>query len=223
VGKVLLALALLLPAVATQAPPASASTSTNAVGFAEFEGNAFLPKFPCPQTAVCSGTFSGQWSGNLSGFYNGREFDIAWRTLGNTGVNASFTYEEFFCAIPTAGNAVGHALGLGTARGGPSQVVGTMYNNNPNQLPVLIDEIVMDFSFEWLRAANGAGIILNPVSFLAVVPGLGTVPLVTSQQVGTADFVPTGSSTPGGVPNCSTPLQNITGAITGNISFAHNP
>lgn len=223
VGKVLLVMALLLPAIGLQASPAAASTSTNAVGGAQFEGTAFLPKFPCPTNTVCSGTFTGQWSGNLSGFYNGREFDIAWRTLNNTGIGASFTYEEFLCAVPEAGNVVGHAVGTGTARGGSSQVVGTMYNNNPNSLPVLIDTIQMDFTFDWTRFGNVAVIILLPTAFLADVPGLGWVTLASGRQLGTADFVPTGSSTPGGIPNCDAPLTNITGAITGNVGFTYSP
>ena len=226
-GKLLLALTLLLPGVALHASPASASTSFNAVGAAEFEGTASLPKFPCagpPTGTGCYGNFSGQWSGNLSGFYAGREYSIAWRTLGNTGISANnFYYEEFTCIVPEAGSLLGFAFGTGTARGGPGQVVGTMYNNDPNRLPVLIDEIQFDFTFEWTRIGNGAAIVLTPTSFRANVPTLGWVTLLNSRQIATADFVPTGSSTPGGIPNCTTPLTNITGAITGDITFAHNP
>lgn len=226
-GKLLLALTLLLPALTLQATPGSASTSYNAVGAASFEGTATLPKFPCappPTGTGCYGNFSGQWSGNLSGLYAGREFDISWRTLNNTGISAnSFYYDEFTCVVPEAGSLLGRALGTGTARGGPGQVVGTMYGNNPNTLPVLIDEIQFDFTFEWTRVGNGAVIVLSPTSFRANVPTLGWVTLLNSRQIAVADFVPTGSSTPGGIPNCTTPLTNIHGAITGTVTFAHNP
>lgn len=226
-AKLLLVLALLLPATILEAPNASASTSFSAVGAAEFEGTATLPKFPCagpPTGTGCYGNFSGQWSGNLSGFYGGREFNIAWRTLGNTGITVNnFYYDERSCFVPEAGSVLGYASGAGTARAGAFQAAGVMYANNPNQFPALIDEIEMTFSFEWTRVVNGAAIVLTPTAFRANVPGLGWVTLLSGRQYAAADFVPTHSSTPGGVPNCTTPLTGISGTITGGMTLAYNP
>jgi hypothetical protein len=227
-GKLLVVLVLLLPGIGLQASPASASTSNNAFGVAQFQGTAYLGKFPCPllppygTNTPCNGSFQGQWEGNLSGTWSGRQFDVVWQTTQNTGITANFTYFEEACTVPEAGAALGVASGTGTAKAlsALSQVAGVMTSNG---IPQVITDLQMDFSFSWLRAGNGAVITLTPVTFKVWVASGPTAIVINSLQRGTADFVPRGGSTPTGAPTCTTPLPSLQGDITGTLPFVHNP
>lgn len=228
-GKLVLMLALLLPGIGLQASPASASATNNAVGIAQFQGTAFLGKFPCPLLppygtgTPCSGSFTGQWEGNLSGTYSGRQFDVVWQTLQNTGITASFTYFEEGCNIlPQAGAVAGFASGRGTATANSSlsQIVGVMTSNG---IPQGITDMRMDFDFSWIRGGNAAHITLTPVTIKVWVAGSGTPVVVNTAQTAVADFVPRGGPPPTGAPTCTTPLPSLQGDITGTMPIAHNP
>lgn len=220
IGPLVLATAMLVP-FTTSPGPASATDAVS--GDAAFAGTAFLPTFPCqpPPPAgngPCSGSFNGQWTGHLSGVHQSSPFEVSWTTTTATSpaVSASFYYWEVQCLAGTE-TVIGNAVGTGAATAVPGQVKGNWQQVGVD-LPRDILEVSLTFSFQWTRVGTGAVLTLNPATLSLNVAGLGWKTVSTSEQDGTATFVPL-TSTGTGVPSCANPLTNVTGAITGDLAL----
>lgn len=202
--------------------PSPVAAATVATGDASFTGTASLPTFPCPSpppfgTGPCNGSFSGSWSGNLSGVAGTSPFDVTWSTSGS-GVSASFLYAEWQCAAGTE-TVLGIAQGSGTATAGPGQLQGK-WQVPGEPFARDITAVSLSFTFAWTRLATSSVLVLNTSTLTLTVSGIGTVTVLTGQQVGVAAFAPTSSSGVSGVPSCANPLTNVSGDIAGDIPLA---
>jgi hypothetical protein len=192
--------------------------ANHAVGSVRFTGTADLPTFPCSQASPCTGSFAGEWLGELTGSLDDNPFEIAWRTLpGHVNINAGFSYYETTCAMPDGGAALGFASGTGHAHSGSEEAIGT-FGSPTAGIPRVITAISFDFSFTWQRAATGAVLTLTPTSFTVEVAGLGPRTILTGTQRGVATFAAESASNTQ-APTCATPLNDVHGAVAGNVEF----
>lgn len=186
-----------------------------AIGEVVFRGRAHLPVFPCGSTCG-GGSFAGDWTGNVSGTYDGAAFDAAWTTLSGSAVNAGFGYSELAC-LQGVETLAGEATGSGSASAGPGQILGYWVTPTP-AVPLPIVGATLNFSFNWTRTANTAVLQLNPVSLTLDVAGLGSRTVVVGPQFGTAAFALTSADNTT-VPTCGTPLTNVRGEIAGVVAL----
>lgn len=218
-----LVVALVLPLFAAAEPAAAVDA---VAGDTTFTGTAFLPTFPCPTPLTSAGScgggsFSGWWTGHLTGLYDSAPFEVSWTTTPVTTptppVTATFSYGEFMCqGVETV---LGGAAGSGSATAGPSQELGFWAGGAIGDLPRAITGVRLLFGFEWVRVANVAVLKITPGSTLDIeIAGLGWRTVSRSEQTGVATFVPVSAS--GTVlPSCDTPLSNVNGVITGDVTL----
>lgn len=187
-------------------------------GTAAFQGSATLPTFPCsPQSGPCSGSFSGAWTGGLSGVSGTSVYSVAW-SAPDGSLNAAFQYSELQC-LAGVETLVGTATGSGSATAQPGQVQGKWQVPGESFARDII-AVSIDFDFSWTRTATSATIILYPLSISLDVSGLGPQVVVSaSEQAGSALFAPT-SQSGSGVPTCDNPLTNVEGVIAGVVPLA---
>lgn len=191
----------------------------HAVGGVRFTGTAFLPKFPCSQTAPCRGTFAGEWLGHLAGSLDNSSFEVTWRsTPGHTNISAAFDYYETTCATPDGGAALGFASGTGSAHSESDEAVGVYWASVQDEVPRIIDSITFNFSFTWTRVGTGAVVTLTPTSFVLAVRDLGNRTVLTGTQQGAATFAAESASNTQ-TPTCATPLNDVRGAVAGTVEL----
>lgn len=212
--RAVVALAIALSYVTSNATPASASWS--ATGDITFAGTAELPVFPC--TGTCNGTFQGTWTAHVSGHNETAAYTVDVQTVANR-INALFSYSESFCAGPGGGAVTGQANGhfVAQAFNANAESFG-LWHQVGETFPRSIVEVRLEGYFEWLRAGNSAAISAQPTWLNLYVQGLGWRQIAAVIQRGVATFAPTHSDAPPtGVVSCSSPLTNVQGEISGNL------
>lgn len=195
-----------------------------ATGSAAFHGTAALSRFPCPPpppfgNGPCTGSFGGDWSGQLSGTQGTSPYTVTWTTVTTdaSAVSAGFQYAEWQC-LDGAETALGFAIGSGTAHAGPGEVQGK-WQVPGEAFPRDVVGVDASFQFTWTRVGNSAVLMLSPMTVTVSVAGLGAQTVITSGQTGVASFAVTSSGTTT-APTCATPLDNVQGAIAGTIPLA---
>lgn len=217
-------LAALVPLLGVFNHPASAATVVS--GGAEFQGRAELDTFPCQPAppfgnGPCTGDFSGDWGGHLSGVSGTSPFEVTWTTHDQAGlfdpqlVVDNFTYAEWDCNLGVAETVLGIARGTGLAWAEPGQIDGNWYVV-PNTFPRDIIGLHLSFDFRWTRVGATAAIQLTRATLSLDVTGIGWVTVINSPQVATAAFVPT--TTSGDVPSCNN-QHPVSGLIAGALNF----
>lgn len=220
--RIAVALAALVPFMATSAPPAQAAVVAS--GAAQFSGTASLPTFPCQPAppfgnGPCTGDFGGDWVGHLSGVSGTSPFEVTWTTTDDPTPQITvndFTYAEWDCNLGVAETVLGIARGTGIATAGPGQIDGNWYVV-PNTFPRDIINVELTFDFRWTRLATTAVIQLTRATMKLNVTGIGWVTVINSPQLATASFVPTNAAG-GGVPSC-TNQHPVAGVISGALNF----
>jgi hypothetical protein len=199
-----------------------AGTMLVAGGGFVFRGTADLEAFPCSPpppygTGPCNGTFSGEWTGRLSGVSGPIRFEVAWSAPGDS-LSAAFQYAEWQCTgLETV---LGFAEGTATGRALPGQVQGKWQIPGETFARDIIG-VSASFSFTWERAGTAAVLNLVPFSMTVDVAGLELPQqVVNTAQTGAAGFVATNTDPIEGPPLCGTPLTHVQGNIAGAVSLA---
>ena len=197
-----------------QPPPDRPLAVTGGVAF---NGQATLETFPCSPPAPfgngpCAGTFTGAWSGNVSGVSGSHAFDVTWTTPAGR-LQAAFDYAEWQCLGGTE-TVLGVAKGSGGATAEPGEVQGK-WQVPGETFARDITRVSASFSFDWLRIGTSAVLVLDPVTLSVDVAGLGTRQVVTTRQTGTAAFAARGAGDIGTAPTCGDPLTDVHGDIAG--------
>lgn len=192
-----------------------------ATGSAAFHGTAELSRFPCQPPppfgdGPCTGSFGGDWAGNLSGAQGTNPYSVSWTTASGSAVHASFQYAEWQC-LDGVESALGFAVGSGTASAGPGAVQGK-WQVPGEAFPRDVVGVDATFQFTWTRVGNAAVIMLSPMALTVTVSGLGAQTVITSGQNGAASFAVTSSANTT-APTCATPLDDVQGAIAGTIAL----
>jgi len=193
--------------------------SPRAQGVITFDGTASLSTFPCSPpppfgSGPCSGSFTGDWGGDLGGVSGTSPYDLVWETTTRDAVQASFQFYEVQC-LGGLETVLGVAAGTGTATAAPGSVQGK-YQVVGESVPRDIVGLTISFSFHWTRAGNTAVLSLAPISLSIDVSGLGPITVVSQPQTGVASLAVTSAANLG-APTCATPLQNVQGVIGGIV------
>lgn len=223
--RLVLALSILVPLLGMTDRAAVAATAAS--GGAAFSGTAELETFPCEPpppfgNGPCTGDFTGDWAGHLSGVSGTSPFEVTWTTHDEPGDPADpdievydFTYAEWDCNLGVAETVLGIARGTGSATAGPGQIDGNWYVV-PNTFPRDIVGLRLDFDFRWTRVGATAVIQLTRATLQLDVTGIGPATVIDSPQAATAMFLPT--TTGGGAPSCDN-QHEVTGLIAGALNF----